>query len=171
MSSVTQTYGANIAFIEELYEKYRANPDSVSASWREFFHDYQPQFEEDLAEVVNATPLPTPAPRPATPPPPPSRPTPVPPPPSTGNAVPLRGAAGKIAQNMEASLGVPTATSIRTIPVKALEENRRVVNNHLKLTGQSKASFTHVIAWAIVKAAKEHPRMNSAFAAQDGHTP
>ena len=28
MSSVTQTYGANIAFIEELYEKYRANPDN-----------------------------------------------------------------------------------------------------------------------------------------------
>jgi 2-oxoglutarate dehydrogenase E1 component len=170
MSSVTQTYGANIAFIEELYEKYRANPDSVSASWREFFHDYQPQLEEDLADVVNATPLPPPDLRPATPPPPPppSRPTPVPPPPSAGNAVPLRGAAAKIAQNMEASLAVPTATSVRTIPVKALEENRRVVNNHLTLTGQSKASFTHIVAWAIVKAAKEHPRMNSAFAAQDG---
>ena len=170
MSSATQTYGANIAFIEELYEKYRANPDSVSASWREFFHDYQPQLEEDLADVVNATPLPAPDLRPATPPspPPPSRPTPVPPPPSTGNAVPLRGAAAKVAQNMEASLAVPTATSVRTIPVKALEENRRVVNNHLTLTGQSKASFTHIVAWAIVKAAKEHPRMNSAFAAQDG---
>ena len=170
MSSATQTYGANIAFIEELYEKYRANPDSVSASWREFFHDYQPQLEEDLADVVNATPLPPPDLRPATPPPPPppSRPTPVPPPPSAGNAVPLRGAAAKIAQNMEASLAVPTATSVRTIPVKALEENRRVVNNHLTLTGQSKASFTHIVAWAIVKAAKEHPRMNSAFAAQDG---
>src|SRR5437870_4589691 len=170
MSSATQTYGANIAFIEELYEKYRANPDSVSASWREFFHDYQPQLEEDLADVVNATPLPSPDLRPATPPPPPppSRPTPVPPPPSTGNAVPLRGAAAKVAQNMEASLAVPTATSVRTIPVKALEENRRVVNNHLTLTGQSKASFTHIVAWAIVKAAKEHPRMNSAFAAQDG---
>ncbi|PYQ32398.1 MAG: multifunctional oxoglutarate decarboxylase/oxoglutarate dehydrogenase thiamine pyrophosphate-binding subunit/dihydrolipoyllysine-residue succinyltransferase subunit, partial [Acidobacteria bacterium] len=170
MSSATQTYGANIAFIEELYEKYRANPDSVSASWREFFHDYQPQLEEDLADVVNATPLPAPDLRPATPPspPPPSRPTPVPPPPSTDNAVPLRGAAAKVAQNMEASLAVPTATSVRTIPVKALEENRRVVNNHLTLTGQSKASFTHIVAWAIVKAAKEHPRMNSAFAAQDG---
>ena len=45
MSSVTQAYGPNIAFIEELYEKYRANPDAVSASWREFFQDYQPVFE------------------------------------------------------------------------------------------------------------------------------
>jgi 2-oxoglutarate dehydrogenase E1 component len=44
MSSVTQTYGANTAFIEDLYELYRANPDSVSASWREFFHDYEPRF-------------------------------------------------------------------------------------------------------------------------------
>ena len=48
--SVTQAYGANIAFIEELYEKYRSNPDAVSATWREFFRDYEPQFEEDFAE-------------------------------------------------------------------------------------------------------------------------
>src|SRR5205807_1840558 len=61
-----------------------------------------------------------------------------------------------------------TATSIRTIPVKALEENRRVINNHLTLNGQSKASFTHIVAWAIVKAAKQFPRMNSAFVDQDG---
>src|SRR5712691_10412555 len=160
MSSATSTYGANIAFIEELYEKYRADPDSVSASWREFFRDFQ---EEDgvaagapPAEERLRAAAPTQAPRP------------VPVAPESPNATPLRGAAGKIAQNMEASLSVPTATSIRTIPVKALEENRRVVNNHLTLTGQSKASFTHVVAWAIVKAAKEHPRMNSAFAAQDG---
>jgi len=33
--TVTQTYGANIAFIEELYEKWRVNPESVSASWRD----------------------------------------------------------------------------------------------------------------------------------------
>ena len=46
MSSVTQTYGANTAFIEELYERYRANPESVSTSWQEFFHDYEPRFEE-----------------------------------------------------------------------------------------------------------------------------
>ena len=45
MSSVTQTYGANTAFIEDLYERYRANPESVSTSWREFFHDYEPRFE------------------------------------------------------------------------------------------------------------------------------
>src|SRR5438874_2612924 len=52
MSSVTQTYGANTAFIEELYERYRANPESVSTSWQEFFHDYEPRFEEEFEEEL-----------------------------------------------------------------------------------------------------------------------
>ncbi len=169
MSSVTQAYGPNIAFIEELYEKYRNNPDAVSASWREFFADYQPVFEEDVAAHFSAPdgglkPASTPAP--ASTPSPAPRPTPVPAP--SGNAVILRGAAGKIAQNMELSLQIPTATSVRNIPVKALEENRRVINNHFALTGQSKASFTHIIAYAIVRALKQYPHMNSAFAQQDG---
>ncbi|MEO6487416.1 MAG: multifunctional oxoglutarate decarboxylase/oxoglutarate dehydrogenase thiamine pyrophosphate-binding subunit/dihydrolipoyllysine-residue succinyltransferase subunit [Thermoanaerobaculia bacterium] len=174
MSSVTQAYGANIAFIEELYEKYRINPDSVSPTWREFFQGYTPVndelFEEELEHSRAAVGAPAPAPAPASPAPSPiqpapARPTPVP---SDQKVVALRGAAGKIAENMEASLLVPTATSIRVIPVKALEENRRVVNNHMSLTGQSKASYTHVIAFAIVKAAKQFPRMNSGFAVQDG---
>src|SRR5438270_12921182 len=160
MSSVTSTYGANIAFIEELYEKYRSDPNSVSTSWREFFHDYQPE-EEGGEQPLPAVPAPTRTAEAAVL-------HAVPPPPTTPNAVPLRGAAGKIAQNMEASLSVPTATSVRTIPVKALEENRRVINSHLTLTGQSKASFTHIVAWAIVKAIKDQPHMNSAFVAQDG---
>src|SRR3982751_1818213 len=110
MSSVTSTYGANIAFIEELYEKYQSDPNSVSPSWREFFRGYQP--EEEAPEVANdgLKPIATPA-APA--------PRPVPVPAAAPNATPLRGAAGKIAQNMEASLSVPTATSVRTIPVKA----------------------------------------------------
>src|SRR5712675_1435454 len=170
MSSVTQTYGANTAFIEELYERYRANPESVSVSWREFFHDYEPRFEEEFEEDSGSPPqavappaaiaaVPTPQPAPA-----PPRPTPVP---ANQTSVPLRGAASKIAQNMETSLTIPTATSIRNIPVKVLEENRRVVNNHLALTGQPKASFTHIIAWAIVNAVKQFPRMNAAFVMQD----
>ncbi|HEX3579124.1 MAG TPA: multifunctional oxoglutarate decarboxylase/oxoglutarate dehydrogenase thiamine pyrophosphate-binding subunit/dihydrolipoyllysine-residue succinyltransferase subunit [Thermoanaerobaculia bacterium] len=173
MSSVTQTYGANTAFIEELYERYRANPESVSTSWQEFFHDYEPRFEEEFEEEAEvqvaaaggtqavAAPPPQPvAPQPAAAP----RPTAVP---SDHTTVALRGAAGKIAQNMETSLTIPTATSIRNIPVKVLEENRRVINNHLTLTGQPKASFTHIIAWALVNAIKQFPRMNAAFAMQD----
>ena len=176
--TVTQTYGANIAFIEELYEKYRTNPDAVSPSWREFFRDFEPTVDDEEPEPeptpeaprLAAAPAPAPAPvaPPAPTPAPAPRPAPVTPRPSSGTSVALRGAASKIVQNMESSLTVPTATSIRNIPVKALEENRRVINNHLTLVGQSKASFTHVIAWAIVKALKEHPRMNSAFAVVDG---
>src|SRR4051794_31306622 len=111
MSSVPN-FGANIAFIEELYEKYRANPDSVDARWREFFQGSEFQ-EEEERETVALSGAPEPAPAP--------RPTAVPSP--QGNATPLRGAASKIVQNMEASLAVPTATSIRNIPVKVLEEN------------------------------------------------
>ena len=169
MSSTLSSYGANIAFIEELYEKYRANPNEVSASWREFFHDYQPgEVEEEEVEEVAALSG-APAPSPAASPPRAAAPhiAAVPAPEQQG-AVPLRGAAGKIAQNMEASLAVPTATSIRVIPVKALEENRRVMNHHLTMLGQSKASFTHIIGWAIVQAVKNFPRMNSAYVATDG---
>ncbi len=182
MSSVTQAYGANIAFIEEMYETYRTNPNSLSPSWREFFEDYQPVNDEEIereieegrtaaaaphAPAAASAPAPVAAPAPAPVPAAPTRPTPVPA--AAGQTVvPLRGAAGKIAQNMDLSLTVPTATSIRNIPVKALEENRRVINNHLALSGQSKASFTHIIAWAIVKAAQKFPRMNSGFAQQDG---
>ena len=44
---------------------------------------------------------------------------------------PLRGAAARIVENMEASLGVPTATSVRAVPAKLLEVNRQILNNHL----------------------------------------
>src|SRR5437763_7506388 len=83
MSSVTSTYGANIAFIEELYEKFRTDPDSVSPSWREFFRDFQ---EPDGAPALS--PAGPPAAGPAL------HPVPAP---TDINAIPLRGAAGKIA--------------------------------------------------------------------------
>src|SRR3954471_15067638 len=167
--TVTQTYGANIAFIEELYEKWRMNPDSVSASWREFFADYEPPADEEEERVAPPTPAAVaPAPRPIAVPAAQKAAAESAAPHIAGTAVPLRGAASKIVQNMEASLAVPTATSVRNIPVKVLEENRRVINNHLTLIGQSKASFTHIIAWAIVKAIKNYPRMNAAFAMNDG---
>ena len=59
---------------------------------------------------------------------------------------PLRGAAARIVENMEASLGVPTATSVRSVPAKLLEVNRQILNNHLARTGGGKVSFTHLIA-------------------------
>jgi 2-oxoglutarate decarboxylase len=78
--------------------------------------------------------------------------------------VPLRGAAARIVANMTASLGVPTATSFRVVPAKVLEVNRLVLNNQLVRNGTAgKVSFTHLIAFAVVRAATEVPAINSSF--------
>src|SRR5204862_6450067 len=80
---------------------------------------------------------------------------------------PLRGAALRIAENMEESLTVPTATSQRLIPVKLLEENRRLINEYRAAHDQGKISFTHLIAWAVIQGLKAFPNLNDAF---DGST-
>ena len=77
--------------------------------------------------------------------------------------VTLRGAAGRVVTNMEASLEVPTATSVRAIPAKLLIDNRIVVNNHLKRTRGGKVSFTHIVGYALVKALAQMPEMNVNF--------
>ena len=76
---------------------------------------------------------------------------------------PMRGAAGKIAENMEKSIGVPTATSVRSIPVKLLSENRALVNEYQRHVGGEKVSYTHIIAYALVQAMREFPAMNATF--------
>ncbi|MBP2474503.1 2-oxoglutarate decarboxylase [Crossiella equi] len=80
----------------------------------------------------------------------------------------LRGAAAAIAKNMEQSLTVPTATSVRAVPAKLLADNRIVINNHLKRTRGGKVSFTHLIGYAIVRALEAYPNMNRFFAEVDG---
>jgi 2-oxoglutarate dehydrogenase E1 component len=81
-------------------------------------------------------------------------------------AQPIRGAALKIVENMELSLAVPTATSQRRIPVKLLDENRRIINKYLQESGRGKTSYTHLIAWAIIRALKEFPQLNDGYAEQ-----
>jgi 2-oxoglutarate decarboxylase len=80
----------------------------------------------------------------------------------------LKGAAKSLAANMDASLTVPTATSVRTIPAKLLIDNRIVINNHLKRARGGKVSFTHLIAWAIVGTLKEFPSQNVFYDEVDG---
>jgi 2-oxoglutarate dehydrogenase E1 component len=82
--------------------------------------------------------------------------------------VPLRGAAARIAENMAASLAIPVATSQRQIPVRIIEENRNIINRQRALQGKGKLSFTHIIAWAIIRALKSHPSLNHAFAENEG---
>src|SRR5690606_4445499 len=80
----------------------------------------------------------------------------------------LRGAPARTAQNMDASLEVPTATSVRSVPVKLLWDNRTVINNHLARARGGKGSFTHVIGYALVRALKAMPEMNVSFDVIDG---
>ncbi len=73
-----------------------------------------------------------------------------------------------LATNMDASLTVPTATSVRTVPAKLMIDNRIVINNHLKRARGGKVSFTHLIAWAMVKVLKDFPSQNVYYAEPDG---
>ena len=77
--------------------------------------------------------------------------------------VALRGAASRLAANMQASLGMPTATSVRTVPARLLEVNRQILNNQLARTTGAKVSFTHLIGYAVVRALEEVPALNAAF--------
>lgn len=81
---------------------------------------------------------------------------------------PIAGVAERVAANMESSLNVPVATTVRTIPIKVLEENRAVINNAMARRRRKKLSFTHIIAWAMVRALMKYPNMNHAFARIDG---
>ena len=77
--------------------------------------------------------------------------------------MPLRGPALRIAENMTASLTIPVATSQRVMPVKVIDENRRVDQSASLATRQSKLSYTHLVAWAIVKALEKVPALNQAY--------
>jgi 2-oxoglutarate dehydrogenase E1 component len=80
----------------------------------------------------------------------------------------LKGLPKALAANMDASLSVPTATSVRTIPAKLMIDNRIVINNHLGRTRGGKVSFTHIIAWAMVKTLKSFPSQNVFYDEPEG---
>ena len=146
----TDQLGPNAWLVDEKYEQYLEDPKSVSESWQDFFADYQRDSDVtasvaapalpatgrtgDTAQVEAVMPGTSPAAAPA---PPKAEPAP-----AKSNGIsadgtaelpgdPLRGAAARIVQNMEASLAVPTATSFREVPAKLLEVNRRVINGYL----------------------------------------
>ncbi|THV35776.1 multifunctional oxoglutarate decarboxylase/oxoglutarate dehydrogenase thiamine pyrophosphate-binding subunit/dihydrolipoyllysine-residue succinyltransferase subunit [Glycomyces buryatensis] len=192
-------FGANEWLVNEMYERYRENPDSVSAGWREFFGgDPTPAAKaadsvtaavadasrKPEAEITAKVEKPQAAPAPVVPAAPTPAPQtastekkaapivnePEPTAPASGSAAikPLKGVAAKVAQNMDASLEIPTATSVRAVPAKLLFDNRIVINNHLKRGQGGKVSFTHLIGYALVQAVKAHPGMNAAYKVVDG---
>ena len=79
----------------------------------------------------------------------------------------LRGAPARVVKNMDESLTVPTATSVRSVPVKLLWDNRTVINSHLARARGGKVSFTHLIGYALIRAARTMPEMNVGFETVD----
>ena len=80
----------------------------------------------------------------------------------------LRGMSKTLATNMDASLSMPTATSVRQVAAKVMIDNRIVINSHLKRTRGGKISFTHLIGYAVVQAIKEFPSQNVFYDEVDG---
>jgi 2-oxoglutarate dehydrogenase E1 component len=192
-------FGANEWLVDEIYQQYLQDPNSVDRAWWDFFADYKPGTDTGSAVAASAASpaqapaaspapapvtaaVPTPAPAPAAPAPVAAAPKPAAKPAAKAPAkaapaaeggsgteyVTLRGPSAAVAKNMNASLELPTATSVRAIPVKLLFDNRIVINNHLKRARGGKVSFTHVIGYAMVQALKIMPTMNHSFAERDG---
>ncbi|GIH96075.1 alpha-ketoglutarate decarboxylase [Planobispora siamensis] len=176
-------FGQNEWLVDELYQKYLQDPESVDRAWWNFFADYTPDSGSGRAAAQGAATAapPTPATAPATPdaattttPAPKAEQAPADKPkqetqlPAGAEEVRLRGAAARTAANMESSLVVPTATSVRAVPAKLLIDNRIVINNHLSRGRGGKVSFTHIIGYAVVKALKALPEMNHSYAEIDG---
>uniref|UniRef100_UPI0028BDD581 multifunctional oxoglutarate decarboxylase/oxoglutarate dehydrogenase thiamine pyrophosphate-binding subunit/dihydrolipoyllysine-residue succinyltransferase subunit n=1 Tax=Citricoccus sp. TaxID=1978372 RepID=UPI0028BDD581 len=81
---------------------------------------------------------------------------------------PLRGMSRAVAKNMDASLSMPTATTVRDVPAKLLIDNRVVINNHLKRSRGGKVSFTHLVGYALIRALAQYPAMNVLYREVDG---
>jgi 2-oxoglutarate dehydrogenase E1 component len=223
-------FGANSWLIDDMREAYQADPQSVDASWRQFFAaEGAPPAPAPEPASPPAPPKPAPAPTPQAPAPvvaAPTPPAPTPAPPAPAPPVPapaapapaaptaarpmvdaarrgeglpanpgsgaglsanapnptlrpapskaeprysvMRGAPMRTAKNMDVSLTVPTATSVRSVPMKLVIDQRTVINNFLRTSKGGKVSFTHIIGYAMVQALKALPEMNNAYEVVDG---
>jgi 2-oxoglutarate decarboxylase len=189
-------FGANEWLVYEIHQQYLQDPQSVSEAWRDFLSDYTPgpgvggangestagggaapaQAQQPAAKAPEqpakapeqpaAKAAAKPADKPAAAPAPAKKFAPAP---SEGASTsPLKGAAARVVTNMESSLAVPTATSVRSVPAKLLADNRIVINSHLKRSRGGKVSFTHLIGYALVRAVADVPVMNTSYAEVDG---
>ncbi len=190
--------GANEWLVEEMKEQYDKDPGSVGPEWADYFGSAAPVPSAaatktaapatgsntpaagpsaPAAKKAPAAPKSTPRPAAAAAEPAQGTTTPVakdpkPAAPAQTSDEPhltvLRGAPARTVANMDASLSVPTATSVRSVPVKLLWDNRTVINNHLARARGGKVSFTHLIGFALVRALREMPEMNVGFQVVDG---
>ncbi len=196
MKNLEAHFGPNAALVEELYDQYLENPEAVPEYWRSYFEKMGNGKSESGPDATESTPDDRPsvktkqkADKSTDTTGPKSRK-------ETSRTEkeadrtkksreserekaeesldlqydykPLKGVSSKISDNMEDSLEIPTATSLRTIPVKMLMEDRRVINMYLEKRLQPKATLTHFIAWAIIKALRDYPQINHHFDKKNG---
>lgn len=166
-------FGVNADYVGDLLHQFESDPMTVDEEWRAYFHELfgeraaapsptraaevpesSPErmpARDETREVSASTALPQPA-----------IPSVAAPAADQGEHIPIRGPALRVAENMEASLSVPTATSQRQAPIKLLDENRRVINHHLASVGR-KVSYTHLITRAVLRALEQFPQLNDAY--------
>src|SRR5699024_9661341 len=207
--SNSSIYGPNAWLIDEQFQQYSKDPNSVDKEWREFFEKNgapkkqaeaaqsapkasakKDSTQQSKAKATEGEPTATKqaarktvvessaeesktiqkAPSPVGPAPKKSPASPldrIEPYPEFSEK-PLKGMFRAIAKNMDQSLEIPTATTVRDMPVKLMWENRAMINDHLKRTRGGKISFPYILGWAIVKAVQIHPDMNIRYEVQDG---
>jgi len=171
-------FGANDWLVDELYQQFLEDKQSVDPAWWDFFAGYSPSEYSPHASATKSTAPVAPVSQPATSPAAPattsqvnesSAPNVKPAPASLADDVieKLKGTSARVVTNMEASLEIPTATSVRAVPAKLMVDNRIVINNHLARGRGGKVSFTHIIGFAIVRAMREMPDMNVSYTTVD----
>ncbi|HIY94893.1 MAG TPA: multifunctional oxoglutarate decarboxylase/oxoglutarate dehydrogenase thiamine pyrophosphate-binding subunit/dihydrolipoyllysine-residue succinyltransferase subunit [Candidatus Rothia avicola] len=195
--TVPEEFAGNEWLVEELFEKYEQDRNSVDETWWPLFDQWAgttgsaPSSQQAPAPAAASAPAqeePVKAPVPSTPktPAPEADPTsapqaapkatapsatkpaapkeePVSDAPQEDQIVTLRGPAKAVAANMDESLSVPTATTVRAIPAKLLIDNRTEINSYLARTRGGKVSFTHIIGYAIIRALAAFPSMNVSY--------
>ena len=176
---IAENFGANSSYVEGLLRRFKTDPSLVDESWRAYFSELIGEADKPAKEVsdngrivssavvVEGAPDSTSSTATALAQQPtfvPGAAQQAPDAAVADDAQPIRGAALKIVENMRTSLNVPIATSNRQIPVKLLDENRRIINKYLTERGRRKASYTHIIAWSIIRALADFPQLNDGYA-------
>ena len=112
-------FGLNESYVEMLRAQWIENPHSVPKEWRDYF-DNKDQAKSKNGKNDIITPVVSQTSSASVSSPVVEK--------ADEKIVSLIGIQRKIAENMMESISVPTATSVRTMPVKVLEENRLVIN-------------------------------------------
>lgn len=162
---VLESFGPNTSYVWDVLQQYIEDPNSVNETWQQLFAEVVasgtieiPRKKATVTATVDSQTVKPSVVKHAV----------------TNHASvqkqlsAISGVAAKIVENMEASLSLPTATSLRIIPVKVLDENRQLLNKYLASRNRGKVSYTHIVAWGIVKALSKFPSLNASFARVEG---